>query len=103
MDADREELADLLRRLDAAPNLGSARLRGAVIANRLALRERDLWWTDIAESLACEEAAGATRALREALQEQGLLAKRTRRAIATGARVEAGSELADVAAADATA
>lgn len=103
MDGEREELADLLRRLESTPNLGSARLRGAVIANRLALRDRDMFWADIAETLACEDAPGATRALRDALQEQAALAGATRRAVASGTRLAAANDVADMAAADASA
>jgi hypothetical protein len=79
-----ESLAESLRSVDHSPNAGAARLRAAVLANRLALASRDAFHADVAEALAAEVAPGATRSLVEALREQGELARTIRRAIAAG-------------------
>jgi hypothetical protein len=84
METTRAELALLLQRLDRAPDEGSARLRAAVLANRLAALTRDIGYTDVAETVASDEAAGATRSLDLRLREQAHLAREIRRAIVLG-------------------
>jgi hypothetical protein len=79
MDATPQDLAEMLAAVDAAPASGAARLRAAVVANRLAQRTGDPWMADVAEALAEDEVPGATRALRDALREQSTLARTVRR------------------------
>ncbi|MBM4391547.1 MAG: hypothetical protein FJ090_10540 [Deltaproteobacteria bacterium] len=88
MDATATELADLLAEVEAAPSSGAARLRAAVIANRLAQASADPWMADVAEAIAEEDVPGATRALRDSLHEQADLSQRLRRAMASGHRVD---------------
>ncbi|GDX80112.1 hypothetical protein LBMAG42_19230 [Deltaproteobacteria bacterium] len=85
MENDAAALAALLERLNASPHAGAVRLEAAVLANRLALSTRDLTFADVAEAVAEEHAPGATRALREGLIEQSILAASIRRVVAAAA------------------